>query len=332
MSKKKILALLVTILFLGFLFYKIDLNRLIETFKLFNPKHIWTIVICYVLTLYLRGFRWKALLLDSSKYTAFNLAQVFTIGNMMNVFLPARAGDIYRAYYLGTVKKEKKMKMFGSVILERTFDGICVFLLLLCGVLFYFKQPWIIKMTYLTGALFLGTLTTFYLIFKFNKVNIVCNQLKLLTTKFPKKISQFLSKIIDNLCKHAESFIEGLEALDYPICLTKAFIISVIVWILEAFIAYMVINSFVVELGIGAALFVMSFISFSSMLPSTSIFLGPYQVAYVLALGIYDIDKSTTLAISTVHQMLLMIILTILGLYFWNKLQIKMQDNIDRKK
>src|SRR5574344_330771 len=157
MSKKKIIALLVTIIFLVLIFYKIDVMKLLQTFKLFNFKNIWLIVPFYISTLYMRGIRWKSLLLDNEKYSSYHLGAVFTVGSMLNVFLPARAGDVYRAYYLGMVKEESKMKLFGSIILERTMDGICVFLMLILAILLSFKQPWIINIAYGIGALFIGS-------------------------------------------------------------------------------------------------------------------------------------------------------------------------------
>ena len=123
MNKHKILALSVTVLFLVLIFYKIDWLKLLETFKTFNFKYLWIIAPLYYLTLYLRGIRWKALLMDDKKYSSYHLGAVFTVGSMLNIFLPARAGDIYRAYYLGENKNESKMKIFGSIILERTEDG-----------------------------------------------------------------------------------------------------------------------------------------------------------------------------------------------------------------
>ena len=129
-SKRKIFALLITLGLLVVVFYKIDWGELLNTFKDFNFKNIQLIVPLYVLTLYLRGVRWKALLLNNAKYSSLHLGEVFTVGSMLNIFLPARAGDVYRAYYLGSVKGEKKMKVFGSIILERTLDGISVFLML----------------------------------------------------------------------------------------------------------------------------------------------------------------------------------------------------------
>ena len=55
------------------------------------------------------------------------------------------------------------------------------------------------------------------------------------------------------------------------------------------------------------------------MLPSTSIFFGPYQAAYLIALGIYGVNKSTILAISLVHPILLIAMLVVVGLYYLYK-------------
>ena len=173
MSKKKIAALLITIGLLAAVFYEINWKELIDTFRDFNFKNIWLIVPMYVLTLYARGIRWKALLLNNPKYSSLHLGEVFTVGSMLNIFLPARAGDVYRAYYLGSVKGEKKMKVFGSIILERTLDGISVFLMLLLAILFYCKQDWILHIAYGIGALFFGSLVVFYIVFKFNKIDAI---------------------------------------------------------------------------------------------------------------------------------------------------------------
>ena len=62
------------------------------------------------------------------------------------------------------------------------------------------------------------------------------------------------------------------------------------------------------------------------MIPSTSVFLGPYQYAYILALGIYNIPKSTALAVSTVHQAVLMVILTIIGGFYLMRFNISLDD------
>lgn len=266
--------------------------------------------------MYLRGVRWKFLLLDNPKYTSYLLGAVFTVGSMLNIFLPARAGDVYRAYYLGDTKHEKKMKIFGSIILERTLDGICVFLILLWAVLAYAKTPWMLHLSYMIGSLFIGSFIIFYLIFRFNKVDFICEKIIRFCKKLPEIIAKPSIKIIEGINVHTNSFMEGFEVLNSFKYSAQSFIMSIIIWLIECYVAYLIINSFHMSLGFSAALFVISLISFSTMIPSTSVFLGPYQYAYILALGIYGVDKSTALAISTVHQGILIIILTLIGGFY----------------
>lgn len=327
MNKKKIFALLITLLFLGLIFHKMDWHKLIGTFKLFDFKNLILIVPLYILTLYLRGVRWKSLLLNNPKYSALNLGSIFTVGSMLNIYLPARAGDLYRAYYLGSTESEKKMKLFGSIILERTFDGICVFLILLFAVLVYSKQQWILSLAYLIGALFIGSFLVFYLIFKFNKVDFVCSKMIFLCEKLPHFISNKLVEFIKKINTHTNSFIEGFESLNSLKYTAQAFGMSLVIWIIECYVAILIINSFHLNLGFSAALFVISMISFSTMIPSTSVFLGPYQYAYILALGIYGVDKSTALAISTIHQAILMLILTAIGISYFLKFNFSLNES-----
>ncbi len=326
MKKRKIIPFIITLLLLVLIFYKINWHELLSTFKSFDFKNILPIVVFYTIAMYLRGIRWKALLMYNPKYSALHLGEVFIAGSMLNIFLPARAGDLYRAYYLGQVKQEKKMKVFGSIILERTLDGITVFLILFTAVFLYCRQQWILNLAYGIGALFIGSLVVFFIVFKFNKINLICDKIKLVSRFLPRKTADIFSNIIDKLCGYANSFIEGFEVLNSFKLSMLALVSSIVIWGLEAYVAYLILCSFNLGLGFAASLFVISLISFSTMIPSTSVFLGPYQYAYILALGIFGVPKSTTLAISTVHQGILIIILTILGGFFLLKFNISMKD------
>lgn len=326
MKKRKILALAVSLSLLAIIFYKINWGELLNTFKDFNFKHIVPIVFWYLFTMYLRGVRWKALLMNNPKYSALHLGEVFIVGSMLNIFLPARAGDMYRAYYLGTCKNESKMKVFGSVILERTLDGISVFFILLLAVLMYCRQDWILNIAYGIGALFIGSLIVFYLLFKFNKVDWICEKISGWMNIFPEKIADTSKKLIEKINTYTNSFMTGFEVLDNWKLTTIAVVTSAFIWGIECYVAYLILDSFSLGLGFAAGLFVLSLISFSTMIPSTSVFLGPYQYAYILALGIFNINKSTALAVSTVHQGILMIILTVVGMFYLCKFNISMKD------
>jgi uncharacterized membrane protein YbhN (UPF0104 family) len=289
MKKKQILALIITVGLLGLVFHKLNWTELVATLKGFNPRHLPLIVVLYVLVLYIRGIRWKALLLNNPKYSALHLGEVFIVGSMLNAFLPMRAGDAYRAYYLGNIKQESKMKVFGSIILERILDGVYVFFILLAAVLLYCRQKWILDLALVVGVLFIGSLITAFIIYK---------------------IRNNLPPWLPNLLA---SLLNGFEVLECKSCFVIANITSFFIWGVECLMAYLIVNSFGLGLGFAAGLFVISLISFSTAIPSTSVFLGPYQYAYILALGIFGIDKGAALAVSTVHQAILMLIVTVIG-------------------
>ena len=326
MWKKNTIIILITICILCLIFYKINLTEILITLKSFNFKYTGVIAILYILSLYLRGIRWKALLLNDSKYSALNLGEVFTVGSMLNIFLPARAGDLYRAYYLGKIKNEKKMKIFGSVILERILDGLVMLSILFIAVLLYFKKSWILNLCYAMSALFLGSLAFFVIILKYNRISWLENKLKLICKVLPENIKIKVETLISRICNMIAYFVEGFEVLNNGKLLSLAFILSIIIWLIECFMTYLVFLSFNLNICMAASLFVMGLTSFSTIIPSTSMFLGPYQYAYILALGIFGIDKSTTLAISTVHQGIIIIVLTVIGLWCLLKFNISIKQ------
>ncbi|MCM1010850.1 MAG: flippase-like domain-containing protein [Fusobacterium sp.] len=320
MKKKQIVLLVITIIFLVLVFNKVDFATLLETIKTFDIKYLAAIVAVFLTSLYVRGIRWKFLLMNDRKYSAFNLAEIFTVGNMLNIFMPARAGDIYRAYYLGEEKNEKKLKIFGTIILERLFDGIAMFCILLGAILLYSDAQWILNLTLGIGAVFIIGTLTFYLIFKYNKSRQVCRAIisHIKTEK--------IQKLIRKLTTYMNIFIKGFSAFKKPLYMLSILALSFVAWGLEATAACLIVNSFGLNLGILAGVFVLTLTSFSTMIPSTSVLVGPYQAAYILALGLFGIEKSQALAISAVHQIILILIFTLTGGLIMLKFNIKAQN------
>lgn len=318
-NKEKIIGILISLVFIVLIVWNLDVKQLIDTFKVFNYKTLLAFIPLYILGLYIRGFRWKYLLCQDSKLTVKEAFFAFTTGNTINSYLPARAGDFWRAYHVGKKLDESKMKLLGSIILERIIDGISVLLILLFAVMMYFKQPWALKLTYISAALFVGSFVFFFLIFKFNKIDWFFE--KLGNIKFLTSFKPLFSKISNLLNK----FMEGFQALNNPKCFFMAFLTSCIAWAIECVLTYILICGFGGHYGFSIALFVISFIALSTIIPSSSVFVGPYQYAYILALGIYHIEKANALGIAFIHQITIMLIITVISVCYFtftdNKLE-----------
>ena len=318
--KEKIIGLIITLIFIALICWNLDFRQLVATFKIFDYRVLLVFIPLYIFGLYLRGVRWKYLLCDSKKLTVKEAFFAFTTGNTINSYLPARAGDFWRAFHIGKKLEESKMKILGSIILERLIDGISVLLILAFAVLTYFKHPWVLNITYIASGLFLGSLVVFFLIFKFNK-----------TDWFFKKLSNFpaLSKfepVFTKISNIMNRFMEGFQALNKPHCLFIAFATSCLAWGIECVITYVLILGFGQHYGFSIALFIISFIALSTIIPSSSVFVGPYQYAYILALGIYHIEKSNALGIAFIHQITIMLTITVISMIYFLFTNTKIQD------
>ena len=125
--------------------------------------------------------------------------------------------------------------------------------------------------------------------------------------------SEKIQRLIRKLTTYMNIFIKGFSAFKRPAYMLLILGMSFVAWGLEGVVACLIVNSFGLNLGILAGLFVLTLTSFSTMIPSTSVLVGPYQAAYILALGLFGIEKSQALAISAVHQIILILIFTLVG-------------------
>lgn len=318
--QNKILGILVSTVFILLIFWKIDLHQLFATFKGFDFRAFLIFVPVYLLGIYIRGARWKYLLCNDKKLSVNEAFFSFTAGNTLNSYLPARAGDFWRAVHVGNKIGESKMKLLGSIILERIIDGISVLLILYTAILLYFKHQKVIEMAIFSAILFFGAFIFFFVLFKTGKITDIFEWFK----KLP-----FLNKnheIINKLSGLSELFMNGFSVLNDPKCFWGAFFMSMIAWMLECFVTYVLISGFGLEIGFSSALFVISFVALSTVIPSSSVFIGPYQFAYILALGIYHVSKSQALAVAFVHQIIIMILITIITVIYFACVNTSMKE------
>jgi len=73
----------------------------------------------YYLALWVRTVRWQYLLRPVKKVSAIRLYPVVIIGLMANNLIPARAGELARAYVLGQREKISKTTSLGTIAVDR---------------------------------------------------------------------------------------------------------------------------------------------------------------------------------------------------------------------
>ena len=99
---------------------------------------------------------------------------------------------------------------------------------------------------------------------------------------------------------------------------------------------FLAVKAFGFEFTFIASFLVISLIAFSTMIPSTSVMVGPYQLAYIIGLGFFSINKTDALCISLLVQACALLVATVLSFWFVynNGLDIKniSKENLQKEK
>ncbi len=121
----------VSLVFIGLFVRSTDFGEVKEAFQDANYALVLASLPVYFLGLWVRTIRWQYLLRPVKKVRTIRLYPVVIIGLMANNLLPARAGEIARAYVLGEREKISKTASFGTILVDRMFDGLTLVPMLL---------------------------------------------------------------------------------------------------------------------------------------------------------------------------------------------------------
>lgn len=282
--------------------------------KQFNVLYTLPLAASILFSLALRGLVFKQLLHNTVKAPLSELSHLCITGAAMNILLPARAGDFFRAFYTGQKYNADKVKIFGTVMFERIFDMIVIFVFLSAGVFIYHRNPIALNLCCFAGLCMVFGLIFAVYAYKSKKLDAVCGFLIKKTGSIP--FSSAAEKFISFINRTCNSFFNGFDVIEHPKYMFTAVIASFSVWFFECLNFYITMLGFGCSIHWSVTLFLVGFIALACMIPSASIFVGPYQAAVIAAFAIYDVNKETALAISVTEQAVVIISTSLAALIF----------------
>ena len=334
---KTIPGILISLILIIILFRHIDLNQTIKSFGRMNPLFILPIIPVYMLSFVLRAFRWRVLLNNNKLKFSSLLSSIF-IGFSLNCVLPARAGEIYRVYFFGKKENLSKTKVFTSVILERIFDGLTLFLILITAICLINPGNLFSKIAFLAGMVFFSGFVLLLALVKMQNTGNKREKIKLFLVKLlgflPEIIKISGENLINKIFSILNSFIEGLQTLNSWNGLIKSCFYSLLIWLAEGFFMFLVIKSFGINLSFIGVLLVLAVTAFSTLIPAGPAGIGPYQWGYIIALDVFGISHELSLAVSIINQLLIIILILLAGSFFFLKEHIKFDEinqNLEEK-
>lgn len=261
-----------------------------------------------ILTLWLRAVRWQYLLQPIGKIGRPRLFSSIMIGYLGNNILPARAGDIIRAYVLGTRENLSSSAVFATIVVEKILDGYILLSFLTVGLALISFPGWAKRMVLPITLFFL--LVSLILILLIQGAGALLGMVKLALGVVPDPISKAVMVLL-------EKFVEGLQVIRKPTPVLVCLALTLMIWVLEAASVLCFLAALHIEVSWMAAALVEIAVAFGTMMPAAPGYVGTYQFLSMRVLALFGIEADYALGFSILMHATLYVLTTGLGLWCW---------------
>jgi hypothetical protein len=293
-----ILIVLIVVALPGF-----KLNELPGKILSANPLLLLAAFGIYYLGFPLRGLRWSILLRGAgSSVSTKNATEIIFISWLVNCLVPAKLGDIYRAYLLKINSPVSLSRTFGTVFIERMLDLFAIVLLALASGFVSFRAglPPEVQVVFAIGVFvvlaLLGGLLTLR---NFGRRLIV-------RLPLPHRVLEFYDRFEEGVFGAI-----GLRQLPSLVILTG------LIWATEGARLFLVVEAFGfpdIHLGLSGAFFVALAGSLLTAVPFTPAGLGVVEVGVAgLLTVIYNVPPTEAGAIIVVDRAISVLSIIVLG-------------------
>jgi uncharacterized protein (TIRG00374 family) len=234
-SRRFWIGLGISLIFLFLFFYRTDFSEMGKELGKANYLFLLPGILIYLVGVFFRSVRWQYLLKPLGSFSSLRLFPLVVIGFMVNNILPARLGIVARAYILGEKEHVSKMAAGGTMVVEQVFDGVTLLLFAAIISIFVPLEGMLQKAVYVAAGLFLGALVICLVLASSQRLaqRAIALLLHLLPKRWRGRVERWLILLI-----------EGLGIMRSPGKLLVVLIISMLVWLCEAGMFYMVGFSF----------------------------------------------------------------------------------------
>ncbi len=313
-DKKFLAGIGISLFFMGLLFRKIDFNQLGAAFRTLHYGYLSLALFVTFVSYGLRAVRWHYLVLPQKKAAPRNLLAATIICYMANNLLPARLGEIIRAYVLAEKEQLETSSVFATLVLDRLCDGFSVLIILVVTFFTVQLPPGMEKVQnglitggYVTLSLYVGVIV--FLVFLKRATGATLKFVGALLKPFPAAVS---SKIIPLL----GSFISGIRLSSKPGELGALLVSSALIWATATWPVDLLLKAFGIDLPITAAMFILVFLVFAVMVPASPGYIGTYHAACMYGLMAFNVPKEQALSVALVMHAINFFPVILLGFFF----------------
>ncbi|HEY2065063.1 MAG TPA: lysylphosphatidylglycerol synthase transmembrane domain-containing protein [Gemmatimonadaceae bacterium] len=320
------LGIVLSVGFLIFAFKGIQLDQVLAHVRRANLGLLLLSAVAATGIFPLRARRWRPILDPIAPGIPFSkLWSATAIGMMINNVVPARAGELARAYALS--RSEPRVPFpaaFASLAVDRMFDAVVVLLLMFAAML----DP-----AFPRGAQVLGHSASSYAL---GGVLVTVGALAVLyaLVLFPSRMLRTYELIARRLAPRFEargrdalvSLSNGLSVLRTPSRFAAVFAWTLVHWLLNAFAFWIAFRAVGITAPFSAALFLQGIIAIGVAIPQAPGFFGVFETFGKYGLGIFGVapDAAVTWAIG--FHFLSYVPITVIGAWYFVRAGLSMGD------
>jgi uncharacterized protein (TIRG00374 family) len=259
----------------------------------------------------IRAVRWRILLSPVASPTLAGCVSATAIGLMANNVLPARIGEFVRAYSLGRRERIPTGTAFGSLFVERMFDGFALVAILLALTWVEPLPDWVDTAIRTAFGVFVGFLS-FQLLLA-TRPEVFLGFARRISRRFAK--GRFQEPIDGALV----TFVDGFGLLRRPWLAAASFFLALAQWSAITLTTWLGLAVFDLHARVGwsGSYFATCVTAFGVSIPSSPGFIGTFEAFIVEALGVFGIDRSAALGFAVAYHVVSFVSVTALGLGYF---------------
>jgi glycosyltransferase 2 family protein len=251
-----------------------NFNELIPAIRSLDFRWLLLAVISDLSIYIAHAIRWKALLAPVARVRLWRTIQSIYIGLFANEVLPLRTGELIRCYLLAHWHTLRLSLGFSSAAVERLIDGLWMLgcFIATAAVVKAIPKDIVILVQILGGLLVSATVALIWIVNHKHRAHVLVKE------------SRWASTL-----RHV---IEGLHLMGNRKTIAWTSFLSLVYLALNVLFVYAMMRAYGLDLSYWAAGGVLTVVRFATVIPNAPGNIGLSQVAFVAALGMFDVSTN----------------------------------------
>jgi uncharacterized protein (TIRG00374 family) len=291
---------------LALLLRSINPRQLGNDFANADYRYLLLAIIPWLAALMLKVPRWRLLYgADAPRWST--LFAAMNVGYAINTLLPARLGEVVRAYWVRDRTGVSMVRSLSTIAVERVTDGVAVVIMLVATV------PTVAFPRALLGpALTLGAI--------FFAVLIGMGVLAFSSGQTEGRLARFLRTLEQGrfavAVRMMTQVFAGLHALRSRRSIALLALYTVLIWTSNVLLSWVALRAFHLAVPFPAAILLTSVLNLGMAVPSSPGYVGVYEYLMVLTLSLYGIAHTPALATAFAYHVISFVPIAIIGLMY----------------